>query len=314
MVLRPHRKSQELNTFELGRLTLTPRGLEILELLGAGNPPCKVADAIGVSRSAVTYWIRKLTQHGLIKLQIRDVYKIFALTYLGEQTIKQTSQGVRKARRTVVLEDYPIKYALLEGEKVRRVSWEKLGNPRNWVKLGFRIGGIRVVKTSKSVIVHPGRLKGWDPYRLVYVAGRECGRAASWLQSHLGMVLGPGEPIKRPTFQVYDPVAEELTKYCSFKCDVGGADRSPPSRRGHWEMGPEVARDYLLSFSRLREVQGHLNVIDKRLESVNYSVNRLTEQIEGLVGELHNLVVSLRGPTPQPAKRPELSKRERFVV
>ena len=313
MVLRLHRKSQELNTFELGRLTLTPRGLEILELLGAGNPPCKVADAIGVSRSAVTYWIRKLTQHGLIKLQIRDVYKIFALTYLGEQAIKQTSRGVRRARRTVVLEDYPIKYALLEGEQVGRVSWEKLGEPRNWVKLGFKIGSIRVVKTSKNIIIHPGRLKGWDPYRLVYVAGRECGRAASWLQNHLGMVLGPGEPIKRPTFQVYDPIAEEVTKYYSFNSDAGGADRSPPSKRGHWEMGPEVARDYLLSFSRLREVKTRLDRVDEQLEGVNYTLNRLTEQIGGLVGELHSLVISLKGGRVLP-ERPELSKRERFVV
>jgi len=310
MVLRQHKESREqLDSFKLVSLTLTSRGREILELLGAGNPPSKVAEAIGITKPTMTYWIKKFTKHGLIRLQVHDVYKIFDLTYLGLKILT----GSEDVRRTIVLEDYPIKYALVEGEK-GGVSWEKLGRPRNWVKLGFKIGSIRVVKTSKSVIIHPGRLKGWDPYRLVYVAGRECGRAASWLQTHLGMVLGPGEPMKRPTFQVYDPVADEVTKYYSFKCDVGGADRSPPSRRGHWEMGPEVARDYLLSFSRLQEVQDRVHRIDERLEDVNYTLTRLTEQIEGLVGELHSLVVSLRGATWQPAKRPELSKRERFVV
>jgi tetrahydromethanopterin S-methyltransferase subunit G len=256
----------------------------------------------------MTYWIKKFTKHGLIRLQVHDVYKIFDLTYLGLKILT----GSEEARRTIVLEDYPIKYALVQPETTR-VSWEKLGRPRNWVKLGFKVGSIRVVKTSKSVIIHPGRLKGWDPYRLVYVAGRECGRAASWLQHHLGMVLGPGEPIKRPTFQVYDPVAEELTKYCSFKCDVGGADRSPPSRRGHWEMGPEVAREYLLSFSRLREVQTRLDRVDEQLEGVNYTLNRLTEQIGGLVGELHGLVELLKGGRVLP-ERPELSNQDRLVV
>jgi len=309
MVLRQHRKSgEQLDSFKLVSLTLTPRSREILELLGAGNPPSKVAAAIGIAKSTMTYWIKKLTKHGLIRLQVHDVYKIFDLTYLGLKILTGSEDG----RRTVVLEDYPIKYALVEGEK-GNVSWEKLGNPRNWVKLGFKIGGIRVVKTSKSIIIHPGRLKGWDPYRLVYVAGRECGRAASWLQNHLGMVLGPGEPMKRPTFQVYDPVGEEVTKYCSFKCDMGGVDRSPPSRRGHWEMGPEVARDYLLSFSRLREVQNRLDRVDEQLEGVNYTLNRLTEQITGLVGELHGLVELLKGGRVLPG-RPELSNQDRLVV
>jgi len=310
MVLRQHRESrEEFDAFKLVNQTLTSHAREILELLGAGNPPSRVAEAVGRDRSTITYWIKKFKKLGYIKLQTCNVYKIFRLTYHGLKILT----GSEDVRRTVVLEDYPIKYALLEGEKVGRVSWEKLGKPQNWVKLGFKIGGIRVVKTSKSVIIHPGRLKGWDPYRLVYVAGRECGRAASWLQNRLGMVLGPGEPIKRPTFQVYDPVAEEVTKYCSFKCDMGGADRSPPSRRGHWEMGPEVARDYLLSFSRLREVQNRLDRVDEQLEGVNYTLNRLTEQITGLVGELHGLVELLKGGRVLPG-RPELSNQDRLVV
>lgn len=299
----------ELNGFELGCLTLTPRGREVLELLGTGNPPSRVADALGVSRSAVTYWIKKLLKHGYIRLQTRDVYKFFALTYLGSRVLT----GSEEARRTIVLEDYPIKYALVEGEKVG-VSWQKLGAPRNWVKLGFKVGKVRVVKTSRSIIVHPGRLRGFDPYRLVYVVGRECGRVAGWLQGHLGMVLGPGEPVKRPTFQVYDPVAEELTKYYSFKDDVGGADRSPPSRRGHWEMGPEVAKDYLMSFARLRQIQNQLAGIDKQIQGVNHNISRLAGQMESLVGELHSLVDFLKGCTSQPLKRPELSNCDRLVV
>jgi DNA-binding transcriptional ArsR family regulator len=310
MVLRQHRKSpEEFDTFKLVNQTLTPHAREILELLAAGNPPSRVAEAVGRHRSTITYWIKKFKKLGYIKLQTRDVYKIFRLTYHGLKILTGSERG----GRVVVLEDYPVKYALVEGEK-RAVSWEKLGEPRNWTKLGFKIGNIRVVKTSRSVIVHPGQLKGWDPYRLVYLAGRECSRVSSWLQSHLGMVLGPGEPIKRPTFQVYDPVAEEVTKYYSFKSDVGGADRSPPCRRGHWEMGPEVARDYLLSFSRLHEIQNRLDRIDKHLRGVDYTLNRLTNQIEILVGELHTLTGFLKGCTSQPVKRPELSRKDRFVV
>lgn len=51
-----HSQQKQLNTFEPVNLTLTPRGREILGLLGAGNPPSKVADAIGVTKPAITYW------------------------------------------------------------------------------------------------------------------------------------------------------------------------------------------------------------------------------------------------------------------
>lgn len=287
-----HSQQKQLNTFEPVNLTLTSRGREILGLLGAGNPPSRVADAIGVSRPAITYWIKKLKKHGYIKLQTRDVYKIFTLTYLGSKIVT----GSEEVRRVIVLEDYPIKYGVIEGEKAP-VRWEKLGQPRNWTKLGFKIGKIRVVKTSRSIIVHPGQLRGFDPYRLVYVAGRECSRVASWLQNHLGMVLGPGEPIKRPTFQVYDPVAEELTKYYSFKDDLGGADRSPPSKRGHWEMGPEVAKDYLMSFARLHQIQNRLTQLENMQERQTKIMETFAESMQdhrAMINEIRELVEELR--------------------
>ena len=48
----------------------------------------------------------------------------------------------------------------------------RLGRPRNWEKLGVKIGNVRVVRTSKSIIVHPGRLRGFDVDELLMLSGR----------------------------------------------------------------------------------------------------------------------------------------------
>lgn len=256
-------KFLEFNSFEPVNRTLTPHAKEILELLAAGNYAAKIARIIGINKSAMNYWTRKFLKQGLIRLSCHDVVKIYELTPLGSRILTGSDRG----RRVVVLEDYPVKYRVIEWEKVP-VAWEKLGQPRNWSKYGFRVGGVRVVKTSKSVIIHPGRIRGFDSYELVFHASRECQRVAHWLESHLGMVLGLGEPVKRPTFQVYDPIAEEVTKSFSFKDDLGGADRSPPSERGHWELTPETAKDYLLAFSRLNQLVQETRNISRRLENL----------------------------------------------
>lgn len=65
------------------------------------------------------------------------------------------SARAEEAHEVVGLEDYAVKFAVVEGEKCR-IDWRKLGSPRNWVKLGVRIGGVRVVRTSRHVIIHPG--------------------------------------------------------------------------------------------------------------------------------------------------------------
>ena len=111
-----------------------------------------------------------------------------------------------------------------------------MGSPRNWEKLGFDIGNIKIVKTSRSIIVHPGRIEGFDPYELVYESRQVCDRVAAWLeQDPRCMRLGRGVPVRRPGFQVKDAFGKFVAEYMTVKNDVGSIDASPPSRGGHLE-------------------------------------------------------------------------------
>ena len=66
---------------------------------------------------------------------------------------------------------HAVKFEVLEWEKVP-LDWKRLGRPRNWEKLGVRIGNVRVVWTSKSIIIHPGRLRGFDVDESLMLSGR----------------------------------------------------------------------------------------------------------------------------------------------
>ena len=247
---------------------ISDRGKRILELLGAGRPPSAVADAVGISRSAISQWIKKLKRLDYLRLLPQSVtgsWSFYELTEKGSLFLT----GSEESASVIVLEDYPVKFDVVSWGRADSLSWEKLGEPRNWVKLGFKVGEVSVVRTSKSVIVHPGRLRGDNSWNLVFVASQECNRVARWLEGQVGMVVRPGEPLKKACFQVYDQLAEELTRQFSFKNQDGdGADRSPPAKKGHWELGPEAANDFVHMGGNLKRLNKHLFQLEGDLENL----------------------------------------------
>ena len=131
---------------------LSKNGQQILKLLGAGNPASKVAGIVGCSRSNVCYWKDKFLSMGAIKLQVRDAVHIYHITPYASKVLTR-SEGYFP--EVCCLEDHAIKFEVKELERLP-LNWKRLGRPRNWEKLGVRIGNVRVVRTTKSIIIHPG--------------------------------------------------------------------------------------------------------------------------------------------------------------
>jgi hypothetical protein len=91
------------------------------------------------------------------------------------------------------------------------LNWKRLGRPRNWEKLGVRIGNVRVVRTSKSIIIHPGRLRGFDVDKLLMLSGRIVERVRMVLENRFGLILSDdGVPIHQPITRFYSEEAREL--------------------------------------------------------------------------------------------------------
>ena len=136
-------------------LGLPEKGKKILKLLGSGSMARDVAFAVPCSKSTVNYWKNKFLNIGALRLVKTDVFKEYALTAYGSTILTTSENGV--GPEVCCLEDQAIKFKVINWGNADSLDWKKLGRPRNWEKLGIKIGNIRVVRTSKSIIIHPGQ-------------------------------------------------------------------------------------------------------------------------------------------------------------
>ena len=274
---------------------LTKKGQQILKLLGAGNHASQVANAVGCSRSNVSYWKDKFLSMGALRLQVRDVVHIYRLTPYGSK-ILTTSEGFFP--EVCCLEDHAVKFRVLEWERVP-LDWKRLGRPRNWEKLGVRIGNVRVVRTSKSIIVHPGRLRGFDVDELLMLSGRIVERVRMVLENKFGMLLSDvGVPLHQPVTRFYSEEARELVKLgTTIVQDVGSIDESPPEKVPHEEyVGKDLAKARLLMPLNVRR-------LEQRVGDVEEKVDKLSGEVYELVSVLKEVLIGRSKASPsQPLK------------
>jgi len=247
--------------------------------LGAGNPASRVAKIVGCSRSNVSYWKAKFLRIGVIKLQVQDAVHIYKLTPYGSKVLTR-SEGFFP--EVCCLEDHAVKFGVLEWEKIP-IDWRRLGRPRNWEKLGVRIGNVRVVRTSRSIIVHPGRLRGFDVDELLMLSGRIVERVRMVLENRFGLVLSDvGVALHQPVTRFYSEEAGELVKLGTTVVEgVGSIDNSPPERVPHEEyVGKDLAKARLLMPLKLSQLEQRIEDMEKRLTDLSDNVCELVSVLK----------------------------------
>jgi len=236
-----HKRVQQFNeSIEL--FDISPNGIKLLRVLGM--PECTASDAVtivGCSKGLVTYWKNYFIDIGALRLLTKDVAKYYELTPFGSKILTTSDTDV--IRNVVhVLEDHAMKFEILkEEDPEHRPDWRKLGEPRNWVKWGFKLGNARVVKTPRHIIIHPGKLRAFDADQLLVTTGQIVGRVRLELMVRFGMVLSEeGVALHDPVWEVFTPEAEAFEGAGTFKVHLkdgttGGLDSSPPDRKRHFE-------------------------------------------------------------------------------
>jgi hypothetical protein len=158
-----------------------------------------------------------------------------------------------------------------------------LGRPRNWEKLGVKIGNVRVVRTSKSIIVHPGRLRGFDVDELLMLSGRIVERVRMVLENRFGLVLSDvGSSLHQPVTRFYSEEAGELVKLgTTIVEDVGSIDNSPPERVPHEEyVGKDLAKARLLMPLKLSRLEQRVEDIEKKLTNLSANTSELVSLLK----------------------------------
>jgi hypothetical protein len=216
---------------------------------------------------------------------VKDVFKEYALTAYGSKILTTSENGIPP--EVCCLEDYAIKFKVLDWGNADQLDWKRLGRPRNWEKLGVKIGNVRVVRTSKSVIVHPGRLRGFDIDELLMLSGRIVERVKGVLECHFGLFLEePGVPLHEPITRFYSEEAGELVKLGTTVVEeVGSIDNSPPERVPHEEyVGKDLAKARLLMPLKLSR-------LEQRVEDVEKNLTDLSDNVSELVSVLRSALV-----------------------
>ncbi len=291
-------------------LGFSQRGLKILRILG--TPDCTASDAakiLGCSKSLVSHWKDHAIEVGALQLQTDGIVKYYALTPFGTKVLVcstdlTTGEHCNAMDTVHVLEDHAVKYEILkEEDQTHPIDWRKLGQPRNWVKLGFKLGNVRVVKTSRHIIIHPGKLRDFNADCLLVMAGEIVGRVRLELMTRFGMVLSEeGTPLHDPVWEVFTPEAEVLNGAGTFKVHLadgatGALDNSPPDRKRHFEYNrkelavaavrsPELFVELSQKVDSLIQTVSGLVIVNEKL------VGLLTEAF-GLAGKNGNEAVKL---------------------
>jgi hypothetical protein len=212
---------------------LPPTAKKILAILGADGVASEAVRTVGCVKSNVTYWKDRFLRGGALTLRCDGVIKYYNLTPFGSKLLTG-SDGV--VRLPILLEDRPIKYKVLCREQ-SLIDWRKLGDPKNWRKLGVKIGEVRVIlndrlgsnHTEANLIIHPGQMKGFSSKEVFENSVRVVERTRNILEIKFGMLLDSfGEVVGTPRYHVYRPECHQWIEAGCVEIDgVGGLDASP---------------------------------------------------------------------------------------
>jgi hypothetical protein len=136
------------------------------------------------------------------------------------------------------MENYPMKFRLISDNS--NIQWEKLGDPKNWVKLGFNCCGIHVEKNlglEPTIIIHTGQLAGFDPDALLVEAGTVIAAVRAKLLDYGVVTSEVGLPVRKAWFKTYTPEAVTLNEQGTVETQDGIIDHSKPDNIPHEERG-----------------------------------------------------------------------------
>ncbi len=248
---------------ELGVLPepLPKRAMDILGVLGAQGVAAQAAIIADVTKSDVSWWVKRFVRAGALVLdesqsaetlgkprkdqKVGPGYpKYYSLTAYGSKLLTGSDS---RLRLPIVLEDRALLFRVL-GRERSRIDWRKLGDVRNWRKLGVSIGSVTVELHDRlgvnhdraNVLIHPGAMKGFNVDELEMDAARVVERVKFILESKFGMRLSEqGEPLRSrdgrsgPRWQVFRPECRQWVEAGTVDVPgVGALDASPKLSKG----------------------------------------------------------------------------------
>lgn len=249
-----------------------PRSLTLLANIMASldqkhSIQAQLAAELKISRSLVSYYVKKAIRIGYIKELFRDKISALELTQEGKNFLDQyVSQG-NKPSGTCFENQLPVCRAenIRFKARVQRLpgkplDWNKV-EMNNWKQHNSIIDDIKVhLNNGKipSIEFIPSPINGSNPWELFGKLYNDCNEVARKLEQLLCMEIGRLEIEPGPEWVVYDPVASIISKQNGQITveGLGKINASKPLRRGELEyFDPRFAAEYLTMPRRISNIE-----------------------------------------------------------
>jgi predicted DNA-binding protein YlxM (UPF0122 family) len=234
----------------------------LLLLLDAGNYPSQVAKVLHVSRQAIYYHIKKAIKEGLLTRVNEGGWPSF---YKLSESCKKTVTWGESFDGVCRLHSYGLKFRVVR-EPSRAIDWRRV-QLHNWDRFVGCEGGLTVEKTPGHVIVWASNVRSKDLEEARLLAICQCIRLAAYLCQKFDMELDLLNPslIRKPHYEIKDPVAAVFANFMEVSNDIGKIDAS----EGYGAIdyyGADYAKEYLTMPLKLES-------LNKRLESIQQGLS-----------------------------------------
>ena len=282
--------------------------LVILQKLGEGLIQARIAEMSPMTKMGVNYWVKKFLREKIIRVKSEGWQKQYELTAKGQAILTRSEMPSIPCQ----MEDYPMKFRLVAD--YGGLDWKKLGEPKNWEKLGVKVGRVRVEKNlgkQPTIIIHTGQIVGFHPDHCMLEAGSIIADVKAILKSH-GVLVDPvGLPLRKTMFKFYTEEAEILHKqFGNITTEEGVIDDSPPDRIPHEEYPRQTAINKLGEANRIARIEGKINQLFELQEKMVEGMEILSTNMVTLTETLSKAI----NPEPQQPKKVKDEKGSPFYV
>ena len=242
--------------------------LPLMRRIEAGDYPARAAKILGLSRSHVQYYLKKLEECRLVYQEKRSNVSFWALTNEGSNLLK-SCEGRVFPGELHRLDKCQVAFKILSEGRYPNGQFKAV-EMQNWTALLGLEQGVKVRHTSKSWIVHVPVIRGKNPAEVYGLAMNLSNRIAVALAKKYGVVLAEGVFVGGE-MAVEDPIAKLFGRYFSVRAGRRKIDHS--WGEGELEnIGKDAAIDYMQMPEKVKR-------IDKKVDRLEIKFGQLIEAL-----------------------------------
>lgn len=253
-------------------------------MINEGNRAAQIARALQVSKSHISYYIKRAKDLEYVNEIVRDTFKVLELTQAGKNFLAKYENSLLDHRPICRAENIRFKAEIISMPSIP-VDWHKV-EMNHWNQYNSEIDGIKLhvnFGNQPTIEFIPGAVEGDIPDSLLLKLLQDCTDVASNLEERLGMKIGRLELSSKGEWVVYDPVAKAYSKqFGQITIDgIGKVNASKPKRIGELEFyDPRTLADYMAMPGRLHNVEEKQNNFQRQMDIIQNDTREIKNMLK----------------------------------